>query len=535
MMDIFETDIVAQFKIFKEVFLKSKKYWLIYIVLTTFLFFSTVSKKNILHPKFEILIFCLVIVLGIFCIVFYFMNKSDKDLYKVAFVVILCFGLICSLVVPICDVSDEREHFARAELTSEGAIFPHWTGDDLGLERLWNENGVYNNETGFETIGSIHFFWDEIEKTVFDTSHDTDKINYSSTIVDSAFQQNPFYGYLPQAIGILVAKLLDLNVIWMLWLGRIFNLLCYAGLVSLAIKKTPYLKIPLIAVACIPITIYQAASVSIDSMIFGLGILAVAYYIFMSQADRSSLNQKEIIIFSTICLLLGLCKLPYLAFIFLLLFVPRDNFENKKYMALIYLLCIGCIAVVGLLWSHYSQPLLLHSWRSYYTQINSTQQINFIIHHPFNILTFFKQIFTNDLAYILQGFFKFFSAAHHPDGHYINQYPFISMLIEIFLVFILLAYPIHKKFDSKTRIGALIVIFIIYVGTSIIQLLTWANVGEMGLGMTIRYFIPLFALVPIIFNFNIISQNNPKFDNFSMIFIICFLATLVLAFTTKYY
>ena len=36
---------------------------------------------------------------------------------------------------------------------------------------------------------------------------------------------------------------------------------------------------PLFAISCIPITIYQAASVSIDSMIFGLGILTIAYFI----------------------------------------------------------------------------------------------------------------------------------------------------------------------------------------------------------------------------------------------------------------
>ena len=427
-----------KFMSFKEEFLTSKKYLLIYLVLTTFLFFTTVSKENILHPKFEILMFFLIILLGIFCIVYYFMHKSDKELYKVAFVVILCFGLICSLVVPICDVSDEREHFARAELTSEGAFFPHWTGEDMGVERLWNENGTYNEGAGFEMIASMNFFWDEIEQTVFTTSHDTDKINYSTTIIDSAFQQNPFYGYLPQAIGILITKSLDLNVIWMLWLGRMVNLLCYAGLISLAIKKTPYLKIPLLAVACIPITIYQASSTSIDSLIFGLGILAVAYYIFMSQADRGSLNQKEIAIFSAICLLLGLCKLPYLAFIFLLLFVPKDNFKSKN-MLILSLLCIFTIAVIGLAWSKYSEPTLMHSWRSHYTQINLNRQIDFIINHPFSIFTFLKQIFTTDLVYNLQGGFKFFSAAHHPDGHYLNQYPLISYLIEIFLAFILLA------------------------------------------------------------------------------------------------
>jgi uncharacterized membrane protein len=112
----------------------------------------------------------------------------------------------------------------------------------------------------------------------------------------SAFEQNPFYGYLPQAIGIFIAKLLDLNVVWMLWLARLANLICYAGIVSFAIKKTPCLKMPLIAIACIPVTLYHASSTSIDALIFALGILAIAYFLYLHESAESSLENKHIII-----------------------------------------------------------------------------------------------------------------------------------------------------------------------------------------------------------------------------------------------
>lgn len=164
---------------------------------------------------------------------------------------------------------------------------------------------------GFETSQSHTFFINNRENTVFDTSGDTDKINQSTILDGSAFEQNPFYGYLPQAIGIFIAKLFDMNVIWMLWLGRIFNLIFYAGLISLAIKKAPVLKIPLLCVACLPISIYQAASVSIDSMIIGLGILTIAYFIYLYKADADSLEIREVAIFCALSFLLGLCKLPY--------------------------------------------------------------------------------------------------------------------------------------------------------------------------------------------------------------------------------
>ncbi len=298
---------------FKDVLISSKKYWLIYLVLIIVLGLSTVTYKNVLHPGFEIGALLIVAFLGILCIVYYFMHDSDRELYKVAFVIILCFGIITSFIVPICDVSDETEHLARVELTSRGIIIPHWTGEDLGVNRSYNvstshKSVVYNRGTGFESIEALNDLTDSLGKTVFNTPYDTQKIDYTPALIVSAFEQNPFYGYLPQAIGMDIAKLLDLNVIWMLWLGRIFNLLLYAGLISLAVKKTPVLKMPLLAVSCIPISIYQAASLSIDSMIIGLAILAVAYFLYLYKAEENSLGVKEVVMFSALCLVLGLCK-----------------------------------------------------------------------------------------------------------------------------------------------------------------------------------------------------------------------------------
>ena len=103
---------------FKDVLISSKKYWLIYLVLIIVLGLSTITYRSVLDPTYEIYIFLIVAVLGILCIVYYFMHNSDKELYKVAFVIILCFGICASFIVPICDVSDETEHLARVELTS---------------------------------------------------------------------------------------------------------------------------------------------------------------------------------------------------------------------------------------------------------------------------------------------------------------------------------------------------------------------------------------------------------------------------------
>ena len=518
----------------------SKKYWVIYLIIIALTCISTITLKNLHNPHIIVPMFIIVAFLGIFCIVYYFMHNREEELYKVAFVIIVCFGIISAMVVPIVDVSDEMEHLTRAEITSQGVLFPHWVSGDNHLDRLYNhsDEGRYstklNTDVGFETVQSHMFFLNNMGKTVFDTDGDTDKINRTPILDGSAFEQNPFYGYLPQALGVFIAKLFDMNVIWMLWLGRIFNLIFYAGLISLAVKKAPVLKIPLLTVACIPISIYQAASISIDSMIIGLGILTIAYFIYLYKADEKSLDIKEIAIFCGLSFILGLCKLPYLAFVFLILLVPKKNFKNKNILPYM-LLAILIVAALGVLWSTYSTPALMHSWRSKLNYMNPSLQLEFLINNPVSILYFLKQIFTFNLGCVLDGFFNFFSAAN--PHHYSDSYIFIKILIWIFLAATLLFYPNKSEFDFKARFGSFIILLMIYVGTCFIQLLTWADVGHRSLGVSTRYFIPLFALVPIIVSLKIKKLDGIKenYDKYAMVCIIAFMATLILAFTTKYY
>jgi uncharacterized membrane protein len=524
---------------FRQTLSQSRKYWAIYLAFIAVTCMSTVTFRNLESPAFVLSAFAITAVLGTLCITYYFMHDSKEELYKVAFVAIICFGMISALVVPIVDVSDELEHLTRAEITSQGVIFPHWEGGEHNLTQLYNHTeGRYssklNTDVGFETIQSHMFFLNSREQTVFDTPHDTDKINESMMLDGSAFEQNPFYGYLPQAIGVFLAKLFDMNVIWMLWLGRIFNLISYAVLVSLAVRKAPVLKIPLLAVACIPLSIYQAASVSIDSMIIGLAILAVAYFIYLYKAEPESLETWEVAVFCGISLLLGLCKLPYLAFVFLILLVPKNNFRNKNILP--YML-LGIIAVgaVGVLWSTYSTPALMHSWRSKLNYMNPSLQMADLMNHPIRILRFLKQIFTFNLGSVLNGFFNFFGA-NNPN-HYSDSYTFITVLIWIFLAATLLFYPNRAKFDIKARIGSLAIMLLIYVGTCFVQLLTWADVGGSAIGVSTRYFLPLFALLPIISQLKIKRLDAAKeaYDDYAIVFIIGFMATLILAFATKYY
>ena len=524
------------FNEYKDVFLNNKKYWLTYLVFITIAVLSFIAKDNIDHPKFELAIFIMAAVLGVFCILYYFRHSEYEELYKVAFVVILSFGIICAFVVPIVCHVDEIEHLTRAELTSHGELIPHWIGDEKGIHRLYNHTDegeishAYNRGVGFKTIGALIFFENAHEATVFETNKDANKINTTPYIRGSAYEQNPFYGYLPQAIGILVAKLLDLTNMWMLWLGRIFNLLFFAFIIALAVKITPCLKMPLLAVSCIPVTLYHAASLSIDASIFGLGILAVAYFLYLHQSGENSIDNKHLIMFTGLCLLLGLCKLTFLAFILLLLLIPRENFKNSNALPYI-ILSILALAVAGFLWSRYSTPAMMHSWRSYLNYANSTQQIQFYLTHPHNLFAFLQYTIGSGLSDMLPELINF----DYGNNQSTAKYAFIIMAVEFFLTVVLFTYPYNVKFDLKTKVGAALIFLLVYFSTFFINLMIWANVGGMNTDVHVRYFIPLFALIPIIFQLNNSEDKIKAYDRYTFIFILGFMATLIVAIAARYY
>ncbi len=486
----------------------NKKYISLYLIFILATFFSMMTLRNYAAPKLEILIFIVVAILGIFLINYHSLNNG-KNLFKVAFIAILCFGLICACFMPLFDACDEEEHFERAFLTSQGDFFP-----------------TYQNNS-FSSIQSVVVLIDNRPLTVFETGVDTQAINYTSTSYHSAFAQNPFFGYLAQGLGILIACILSLNQIWMLWLARAFNVLLYAILGAYAVKKTPVGKHLFLVMACIPLAIYQISSASIDATILGLSLVAIAYLFSLIKTNKKVTN-KQIAIYTILCLLLGLCKVTYFAFIFLILLIPKDNFEKKK-QYLFGILSVVILAIIAVLWSkYYATPGMLHSYRLDYMvqhNVNSTAQVGYLLSHPSQIVIAIN-FALNNLGYILSSLFTF---SYPHEGHMHNS-DFISPIYQLFLGALIFLYPLKEKFSRNFRIASLAIVILVYIGTFMIQLLTWTPVGSIYTeGIQARYFLPLFILLPFIFNFNDkLDLDAKKIDNYIVVLVLGFLAATVL-------
>lgn len=500
----------------------NKWYFLIYFIIAFIsVLFSGALTFN--HYKFVGVTIIFSIILGFLCLIYYFNHKDE--LHKVAFFTIISFGIICAFLTPIFIPPDEVEHFFRGLLTSQGNLFPHYVQIPANANVL--------NISGF-SIDAIQGFidlYDNSNQIFFNTNVTNIPINNAHTYFYTGFLHNPFYGYLAQGFGILLANVLNLNNIWMLWLGRICNLVLYAILISIAIKKTPIFKVPMLFMALIPLAIYQGSSMSIDTTVNGLGFIVVSYFLYLYKSKERTISSKEIIIFSILVLLLSLTKVTYLVFILLLLCIPKDKFKINYYYIFFPIIIISALVLI---WSSNTTPIYDFSRQGYYMihNINSTNQISYMISHPndsivsflYTIPAVFENLFNTYTFYVST---DLFSSA------------FLVCVGLVSFIFVVFLYPIKEKIPLKYKIIVLIILVINYFGTYVIQLLKWTPVGQLFpiLGVQPRYFIPLFGLLIFVFNFNFNYKkiDECKINNMLMIICISLLVSLISTILFKFY
>ena len=286
-------------------------------VLMFIVFWSYKQPKN---EKNQIIISIVVVItLTILLILFSFIKIK---FHRWVFVFLIFAGILSLFIQPVLNIPDEAAHFARAEMISEGHII------------------VGQKDKEFPSIQSVNDL-QHFGKTAFTkTDLKNKKINYTPTTVKHVAATNLSFLYLPQTMGILLAKVLHMDAIWLLWFGRIMNLLCYGIIVASAVKIAPKWKFVLFFMASLPMSIQQAASFSPDAIINGLSILTIGYFIYLY--DKKTITIKEYCIFEILCILIPLAKITNIFIAGLNLLLPMENVEKKKRLLIKW----GALAVV---------------------------------------------------------------------------------------------------------------------------------------------------------------------------------------------
>ena len=236
-------------------------------------------------------------------------------------------GLIMMIIINPSSPPDELAHYeATLGLSNKMMFVKDYNLIDSSYVKYGYMYGHYNISPGYVR------FMNEINQPQKLTG---EMVALSRNIDDYYFIQ-----YIPNAIGITLGRLLHLNMITTFYLGRMTGLLFYVICVYIAIKNAYSFKFLLGIIACLPMFLQIAISITYDNWINALSFLTIGYFLKWYFNDEL-IDKKELVFVFLINFGLAPAKVLYSFFAFLFLFVQASRYGGKRNKILISLALIA--------------------------------------------------------------------------------------------------------------------------------------------------------------------------------------------------
>lgn len=290
---------------------------------------------------------------------------KTKDKTAVMIAVLGILGVFYFFICPFEMPPDEPAHLLRAFEISMGRLFARQLssgafGDVLpsALKNCWNRAAIID--------------W-----------NDTAEIGFSTSALYS------FVSYIPQSIGILLARIFTNRLAVVYYAGRLFNFLSAFALSVLALKKIPFGKKILFVIMVFPMTLQEMISLSPDALVNSLSFAFIAFILDCAYV-KSRVTKKDILIIGAMLSMISLCKVVYLVALFLVYIIPnykldkRDRYWLKVFVPLLAI----TLSLLSLAGSAYT---LANSHASYDSDKNAIEQVKFILTHPFSYMMIFAK------------------------------------------------------------------------------------------------------------------------------------------------
>ena len=454
-------------------------------------FFILKFRNGIGGWKVLIIAIFLMVQIALCALCFYLKKSKGWQHHQLFLLFSIVIGLIYVFAMPPGTAPDEPNHFRRAYEVSEGKFIS--SRQDAAGE---GGNVLPNAINELFKAGPIDVKYRDFPSAVSESNQDSGESfqNFGNTALYSPIV------YAPQAVGILIGRILHLPMIAIFYLARIFNLAFWILLGYYAVKKIPLAKNVLLLILFLPISMQAAASCQADAITNASAIALFAFTLHKIKTPKM-LTAKEYILVAALAFLVSMSKIVYLPLCFLLLLLPKKCFKTKKEKLLKVGGLLFAIVVVNLLWLAISAGFLVE----FREGVNSAEQVKFILANPLRYLMIVgSSIVEHGIFY----FFTFFGSilAHFNIG---LAEPYILFLA--FFIFYTYMQESQKDFvltaKQKVFIGIISLACFGLIFTSIY--VQWTAVGSSLIeGIQGRYFIPL--ALPILFLLNPSSSHNKK-------------------------
>ena len=411
----------------------------------------------------------------------------------------LIFGVIlCFRVAPLFG-SDEIVHFPRAFQIQQGQLWEKKLSEHDYGGRLPIQIKQFND--GFREQVQIPQT-DKAKLAALEAQYRHEKLNSSKGIDQLTFTSAGVYApwaYLPAAIGIYMARVLNLPLVWYVYLARIACLLTWLILVYFAIRLFSSAKTYLIALALLPTSLLQASTVGMDGIVNGVSWLLIALTLAIF-TKRITLRAPVFLLLLFLSLFLATTKQGYLLIALMPLVIPTSlyAFNNRKSIVLRSLYAIGLV----LLTAWYLQvtgPIagILHYAQRPGLNVNSHAQLQFIVGHPiYTLFMILIQPFTFLYGGIYPGFVGVIT------NKLIVLPGIVIGLLYLALILSLLSTERTKqmfRYRKLLRLTTLVVLIGTFILINLALYVTFTTVGNTRVeGVQGRYLIPIAPLLAII-------------------------------------
>ena len=268
---------------------------------------------------------------------FHFIRHRKLAIEKVAMITVAFWGLVFMLLLPPFSAADEDTTYVSCYALSNTLLGKQDANEeDFVYMRSCDVYGLLHRKPGrndYRTVVS--------ELLTRPTAEEKEMVLCSIQKMDAVF-----WNFLPQAIGISIARLLGLGQIGVLYSARLVNFLVFLALFWFACKRMPVGKHILFVIACFPMTLEQISSMSYDALVLGLSFYFIALVLDLVYR-KESVSTKDIILMIITMVLLAPTKVIYCMLSLLCFLIPREKFGTKKrYLATIAVMVIAVSASI---------------------------------------------------------------------------------------------------------------------------------------------------------------------------------------------
>ncbi|WP_328389901.1 DUF2142 domain-containing protein [Nocardia sp. NBC_00416] len=324
------------------------------------------------------------------------------------------FGLLFAVMSPPFWGHDELTQFGRAYQVAHGGLTPARIEDDRGVSYGGEVPAAVEALMGYALDDYTHNpgepYPDVADPGAYQRLSDapvTDERKIIWFTNTAAYSAVP---YVPNAIGIRFAELIDADAGTMVRLTRLSGLAAYLLVVGFALWALRAHRIQWLAftAAVLPIAVFQSGTITADTLTNALAVLVSALLVKgLFLGDRLGRTETAAVLASAI--LLPLCKPTYVLLAMLVVLIPAERMGLTGWRRWLTWICAAIGAIGFAVWMKIAAPTgegtsLMRPRNQWYT-VDTGEQLTGIITDPFGFLrTFWESILRRDQEWFTEFF-----------------------------------------------------------------------------------------------------------------------------------